>query len=78
MALMQLLRYEGAVNYCIACCLVCLIVLLVFLIYEIGAYEPLLETARRRKLQSFGHTSRRTGTLACHIMHGSVNERVDI
>ena len=40
---------------------------------EIGEHEPLLETARRRKLQWFGHTLRRVGTLAYDIMHGSVN-----
>ena len=40
---------------------------------EVGEHEPLLETARRRKLQWFGHTSRRVGTLAYDIMHGSVN-----
>ena len=40
---------------------------------EIGEHEPLLETARRRKLQWFRHTSRRVGTLAYDIMHGSVN-----
>eukprot|EP00794_Sanderia_malayensis_P009858 gene9858-biopygen8121 len=39
---------------------------------EIGTFEPLLETARRRKLQWFGHTSRKDGTLAYDIMHGGV------
>ena len=39
---------------------------------EIGTYEPLLETARRRKLQWFGHITRKMGTLAFDIMHGGV------
>eukprot|EP00794_Sanderia_malayensis_P010064 gene10064-biopygen8268 len=39
---------------------------------EIGTFEPLLETARRRKLQWFGHISRKDGTLAYDIMHGGV------
>ena len=39
---------------------------------QIGKYEPLLETARRRKLQWFGHITRRTGSLAYDIMHGAV------
>ena len=38
----------------------------------IGAYETLIEIARRRKLQWFGHVTRRPGTLAHTIMHGSV------
>eukprot|EP00794_Sanderia_malayensis_P013174 gene13174-biopygen10501 len=43
------------------------------IIDKIGSYEPLPKTARRRKLQWFGHISRKTGTLAYNIMHGSVN-----
>ncbi|XP_063596283.1 uncharacterized protein LOC134773139 [Penaeus indicus] len=39
---------------------------------EIGTFEPLLETARRRKLQWFGHTSREIGTLAFDVMHVGV------
>ena len=39
---------------------------------ENGAYELLLETARRRKLQWFGHVTRKMGTVAFDIMHGSV------
>ena len=42
------------------------------IVEQIGIYEPLLETARRRKLQWFGHVTRRTGTLAYDIMHGAV------
>ena len=38
----------------------------------IGAYEPLLETARRRKLQWFGHISRQCGTLSNTILQGCV------
>ena len=38
----------------------------------IGNYEPLLVTARRRKLQWFGHITRQNGTLAHDIMHGAV------
>ena len=38
----------------------------------IGEYEPLLEVARRRKLQWFGHIKRRRGTLAYTVMHGIV------
>ena len=38
----------------------------------IGTYEPLIEVARRRKLQWFGHVTRRPGTLAHTIMHGQV------
>ncbi|KAG1659024.1 Sushi, von Willebrand factor type A, EGF and pentraxin domain-containing protein 1 [Nymphon striatum] len=38
----------------------------------IGEYEPLLETARRRKLQWFGHISRKPGSLAHTVMHGMV------
>eukprot|EP00795_Rhopilema_esculentum_P010422 gene10422-19124_t len=37
-----------------------------------GPYEPLLEIARRRKLQWFGHVTRRSETLAHTIMHGTV------
>ena len=37
---------------------------------EIGEYEPLLETARRRKLQFYGHISRADGTLAHHVLQG--------
>jgi len=37
-----------------------------------GSFERLLEKARRRKLQWFGHVTRRPGTLAHSIMHGSV------
>eukprot|EP00794_Sanderia_malayensis_P004438 gene4438-biopygen3611 len=43
------------------------------IINKIGSYESLPETARRRKLQWFGDISRKTGTLAYDIMHGSVN-----
>eukprot|EP00794_Sanderia_malayensis_P017886 gene17886-biopygen12251 len=39
---------------------------------EIGAHEPLLEKAKRRNLQWFGHITRKMGTLAFDIMHGSV------
>ena len=43
---------------------------------EIGAYEPLLETAgRRRKLQWLGHVTRKTWTPAFDIMPGSVEGR---
>ena len=38
----------------------------------IGKHESLVETVRRRKLQWFGHVTRRPGTLANTIMHGSV------
>ena len=38
----------------------------------IGEYEPLLEFARRRKLQWFGHVSRKPGTMAYTIMHRMV------
>eukprot|EP00795_Rhopilema_esculentum_P010165 gene10165-18833_t len=38
----------------------------------IGNYEPLLVTARRRKLQWFGHITRQNETLAHEIMHGAV------
>eukprot|EP00795_Rhopilema_esculentum_P007413 gene7414-13169_t len=38
----------------------------------IGNYGPLLVTARRRKLQWFGHITRQNGTLAHDIMHGAV------
>ncbi|XP_071486585.1 uncharacterized protein [Diadema antillarum] len=38
---------------------------------EIGDYEPLLDTMKRRKLQWFGHVTRRPGTLA----HGRVDGR---
>ena len=41
----------------------------------IGQYEPLLEIAHRRKLQWFGHITRRPGTLAHTIMHGMVEGR---
>ena len=41
----------------------------------IGQYEPLLEIARRRKLQWFGHITRRPGTLAHTTMHGMVEGR---
>ena len=39
---------------------------------KVGAYEPLLEVARRRKLQWFGHIIRQPGSLAHTIMHGSI------
>ena len=38
----------------------------------LGEMVPLVMTARRRKLQWFGHTTRRMGSLAHTIMHGSV------
>ena len=38
----------------------------------IGKHESLVEIVRRRKLQWFGHVTRRPGTLAHTIMHGSV------
>lgn len=38
----------------------------------VGPQETLVETARRRKLQWFGHVTRRPGTLAHTIMHGMV------
>ena len=38
----------------------------------IGEYEPLLEVARRRKMQWFGHITRQPGSLAHTIMHGMV------
>ena len=40
-----------------------------------GKTERLLETARRRKMQWFGHVSRRPGTLANTIMHGNIDGR---
>ena len=39
---------------------------------HLGEYSHLLVTARRRKLQWFGHTTRRVGSLAHIVMHGSV------
>ena len=41
---------------------------------KVGAYEPPLEFARRRKLQWFGHISRQPGSLVHTIMHGSIEE----
>ena len=38
----------------------------------IGKYEPLLKEACRGKLQWFGHTTRRPGSLAHDVMHGMV------
>ncbi len=40
-----------------------------------GKTERLLETAQRRKMQWFGHLSRRPGTLANTIMHGNIDRR---
>ena len=34
----------------------------------IGDYEHLIEVAHRRKLQWFGHTTRRPGSLACDVL----------
>ena len=39
---------------------------------KVGAYEPLLEVARRRKLQWFGRITRQPGSLAHTITHGSI------
>ncbi len=41
----------------------------------IGAYEPLLEIVRRRKLQWFGHVARHPDTLCHTILQGFVNGR---
>ncbi|KAG1654294.1 putative helicase mov-10-B.1 [Nymphon striatum] len=38
----------------------------------IGDYEPLLEMARRRKLEWFGHVTRKPGSMAHTVMHGMV------
>ncbi|KAG1669527.1 Sodium channel protein para [Nymphon striatum] len=38
----------------------------------IGDYEPLLEMARRRKLQWFGHVTRQPGSMDHTVMHGMV------
>ena len=42
---------------------------------KIGDFEPLLDTVKRRKLQWFGHVTRRPGTLAHTVMHGGVDGR---
>ena len=39
----------------------------------IGDYRSLLEDSRRSKLQWFGHTTRRPGSLAHDVMHGMVD-----
>ena len=39
---------------------------------QIGGNEPLLEVARRKKLQWFVLTTRRPGSLARDVMHGLV------
>ena len=38
----------------------------------IGKFEPLLTTAKRRKLQWFGKITRKEGTLVHTIMYGGV------
>ena len=38
----------------------------------LGQFEPLVMSSRRRKLQWFGHITRRENSLAHTIMHGSV------
>ena len=38
---------------------------------KVGAHEPLLDVARRRKLQWFGDITLQPGSLAHTIMHGS-------
>eukprot|EP00794_Sanderia_malayensis_P013516 gene13516-biopygen10785 len=40
---------------------------------KIGNFERLLDTVKRRKLQWFGHVTRRPGTLAHTVMHGRVD-----
>eukprot|EP00794_Sanderia_malayensis_P008574 gene8574-biopygen6861 len=40
---------------------------------KIGDFERLLDTVKRRKLQWFGHVTRRPGTLAHTVMHGRVD-----
>ena len=39
---------------------------------KVGAYEPLLEVARIRRLQWFDHITRQPESLAHTIMHGSI------
>ncbi|XP_072163222.1 uncharacterized protein [Diadema setosum] len=42
---------------------------------KVRDYEPLLDVMKRRKMQRFGHVTRRPGTLAHTIMHGRVDGR---
>ena len=43
---------------------------------QLGNFMPSLVTARRRKLQQFGRTTRRIGSLARTAMHGSVDGEI--